>query len=193
MVKSNSILWVILLFLGVVFATALIILKEVWLPVNGGEFSFKNFIIYNFTVKIIGYVFKFLMVYLFFKLVFLVFDLDKKLPLLKLLLLAEIVYILVVKGYLFVYFSIIDSNITADFVNTYEANTSLISIVPDRFYSFEYVIGFANIFDLVYILFFVYMVAEELKISFWKSFKINGLSYLVLLLFFGVVKTFMSL
>lgn len=193
MVKSNSIIWIVLLFLSVVFITALIVLKEVWFPVNGGEYSFKNFMIYNFIVKIIGYVFKFLIVYMFFKFVFLVYDIEKNVPLFKILLLAEVIYILTVKGYLLMYYYFIDSSITKDFLNTYESNASLASLMPESYYEFNYVIGFVNVFDVIYILFFVFMVAEELKIRFWKSFKINGLSYLVLLLLLGVIKTFMSL
>jgi len=193
MVKNNSVLWATLMFIGVVFFTALIILKEVWLPITGGEFSFKNFIIYNFAVKIIGYVLKFLTLYLFFKFVFLVFNIDKKIPLFKMLLLVEIMYILVLKGYLLLYYYFIDNTITKAFIATYESKASLVYLLSDSYNSFKYTVGFVTIFDIIYILFFVFIVSEELKISFFKSFKYNGLSYLVLLLFLGVVKTFMSL
>jgi hypothetical protein len=193
MVKNNSIVWVILLFIGVVFLTAFIRYDQVWLPITGIEYSFKNFIIYNFSIQIIFFLFKILILYLFFKFVFLVFDIEKKIPLFKLLLLAEIVSLLVTKGYLFVYYTFIDSSITTDFVNTYEANASLIAIVPDSYYAYNYIIGFVGVFDIIYILFLTYLVAEELDFKFWKTFKIIGLSYLVLLLLLGVVKTFMTL
>lgn len=193
MVKSNSVFFVLLMFVATVFVTALVVLKEVWFPINGGEYNFKNFLIYNFAVKIIGYVLKFLIVYLFFKFVFLIFDLKKDIALFKILLLAETIYILLIKGSLLIYYYFIDSNIDKDFVNTYESNTSLVAFMPKGYYEFNYVIGFANVFDLIYVSFIVFMIAEELKISFWKSFKINGLSYLVLLLLLGVIKTFMSL
>lgn len=198
MVKPNSILWTILLFLFVVFFIELIYFKDVYLVITNDleKYSFKNFVIYNFIFKVIGYIFKFLFLFAFFKFILLVFDLNDKINLLKIILLSETIYVLTLKGFIIIYcFLINNQNIDVYFLSNYEKYVSLAYYFNDSLgnFSIKYVLGSITLFDLIYVFFLVFLFAESLKIKFLKSFKQIGLGYLMLLLFIGIVKTFMSI
>lgn len=193
-----STFYLVILFLLVVFIVELIYFKDLYLVVSDRieDFSLKNFLVYNLAFKIIGYVIKFLLLYMFFKFILLIFDFQEKVSVLKILLLCETLYLLILKGSMILYFLLVDtSNLSEGFLKKYEINASLsywfgnnIGGVPVK-----YLFSSITVFDIFYVFALVVLFAESLKTNYLESFKKIGLSYISLLIFVGLIKVFIAL
>lgn len=188
--------FLLILFLCVLFLFELLYFKDVYLVATGDQakFNLTNFLIYNFSLKIIGYTIKFLVLIGFLKFVLLIFDITIKVPYLKIVLLSEIVYFLLTKGSILIYFFIIDNSLNSTFLSSYESFFSLKTLFMESTTtsSLKYLLSSINLFDVLYTFFLVYLFSECIGKSYICTFKIVGLSYLLLLFVLGIIKTFLS-
>ncbi|MGZ0016478.1 hypothetical protein [Yeosuana sp. AK3] len=197
MVKVNSVLWYISLFLLVLYFFEFVYYKDVYLVITDetDKFNLKNFTLFNFCFKLIGYLFKIVFLFGFFKFVLLAFNINEEVSIVKSILILEIISLLLVKGSLILYFFFIDNKMDLQFLMGYETSASLKIFFTDTIAnsSIKPLLSSITIFDIFYVIFLVLLFSNDLKRSFINTFKIIGISYLVLLLFFGVIKTFISL
>jgi len=192
--KNNK--WVfIIVFILVLYILKLIITKEISPIVKPSyEYSFKNFLIFTYLFSLIGYVLKITLLFGLFKLSLFVFDIQAKHSILSIVVIGETIKLIFIKGTKIASFYLSSKEMSLEQFSLYESKFNFTNIFNIRnLDDFKYLINFINVFDLIYIVAIVLLFIEFYKMNFYKSFKIIGMPYIIILFMFGIFKTFMSL
>lgn len=197
MTKISQALLYLVVFLTIVVLLEYVYFKDIYLVVKneGNKFNFKNFVIFNVSFKIIGYIIKFGLFYAFFKFILYVADIKEEVSIFKTLVISETVYLICTKAFLVIYFFFIDDSIGLSFLRNFESSASLKFFFSDAVANSDFgpLLSFVTLFDLIYISVLVFLFNIDLKIGFLKVFKIVGLSYIALLFLISAINTYFSI
>lgn len=157
------------------------------------EFSFGNFFFYTYLFNSIVYLLKITLLYGFFKMCLFIFDIKIKYSILSIVVFAEITKLVLIKGAKIISFYLSGSKMSLEQFRSYESNFRFTNIFNiSTLEDFKYIINFIDVFDLLYMVTIVFLFINYYKLNVFKSFKIIGFPYLILLFIIGIFKTFIS-
>lgn len=194
LLKKNTKFIVIILFCIILFTLNLITSKNISPVVKPSyKFDFQNFLMFTFLVNLVVYLVKIVFIYCIIRLSFFVFDIVPKTSVISVIIIAEIIKLLIVKGLKIFTFYALDKKMTLEYFKTFEDKYSFYELFKIDLIDFKYLINFIDVFDIIYISIIVslFVVSEKMKTV--KVIKVVALPYALTLFLLGIVKTFMSL
>ncbi len=184
--RSNALatLVTLLLFYLALYFISLLLFRDVYLPAygRGGDFVLQNFLIYNFSLKVVFYLFKFLTITLLIFLGAFIIDDNLKpgfLTTFRLTIMAE--FVKLVPDLLVInWFAVFPDRLTSSSYEAFYAWLSpLAGMLAGSGSVLYYPLQIVEPFEILYMAFLTYLFKQAHNLNWTKAFMISGFMYFV--------------